>query len=162
MTRSGTALLLTALLILAGCGISDGGSTSSPGAGDTSDTGPDEPVTMTPEPGSDVHDVDDRPERVHPRPGMVDLRQVPWEKARPTPGGKALRIVYWSGVEPCNVLDHVDVDYGGSEITVTLFEGHDPEADDVVCIEIALRKVVRVPLAEPVEGRDLVDGASPS
>ncbi len=120
---------------------------------------PDEPVTLTPEPGSDVHDVGGRPQPVRPRPGMADLRAVPWETARQSPSGRSLRITYWSGVEPCNVLDHVDVEYGGSQITVTLYEGHDPEAGGVACIEVALRKVVRVPLEEPVDGRKIVDGA---
>lgn len=120
---------------------------------------PESPVTMTPEPGSSVHDVGGKPERVRPRPGMADLRPVAWEAARPTPDGRHLRIVYWSGVEPCNVLDHVQIDYARDEITVTVFEGSDPQQPDTVCIEIALRKVVRVALDEPIDGRKIVDGA---
>jgi hypothetical protein len=90
---------------------------------------------------------------------MDDLRPVPWDNARQTPGGRHLRVVYWSGVEPCNVLDHVDVDYGASKITVTLYEGSDPDEPDAMCIEIALQKVVRVALEEAVDGRKLMDGA---
>lgn len=114
---------------------------------------------MTPEPGSSVHDVDGKPERVRPRPGMADVRRVPWEAARQIPDGRHLRIVYWSGVEPCNVLDHVEIEYTPEEITVTLYEGSDPEQPDAVCIEVALRKVVRVALEEPIDGRKIVDGA---
>lgn len=121
---------------------------------------PDDPVTSAPLPDGDPGDTEPgRPQRVRPRSGMADLRQVGYETARQTPSGRSLRITYWSGVEPCNVLDHVDVSYDAEKITVTLFEGHDPDADDVACIEIALRKVVRVPLEEPVDGRKIVDGA---
>lgn len=161
--RKIVASLLLGVALFAACGPgSDGlpGSLDAPGSDpDQPVTDDQDPVTMSPVPGSDVHDVGGRPQRTRPRPGMADLRQVAWEKARQTPSGRSLRITYWSGVEPCNVLDHVDVRYAPSKITVTLFEGHDPDAEDVACIEIALRKVVRVPLEEPVNGRRIVDGA---
>ena len=96
---------------------------------------------------------------MRPQAGMADLRPVPWEKARRTSSGRSLRVTYWSGVEPCNVLDHVDVHYSASEITVTLYEGHDPAQGDVACIEIALLKATVVRLEEPVDGRKIVDGA---
>ena len=96
---------------------------------------------------------------MRPRRGMADLRPVAWDKARRVSDGRSLRITYWSGVEPCNVLDHVDVEYTDSTIVVTLYEGHDPDGGDVACIEIALLKAVVVDLDEPVAGRKLVDGA---
>jgi len=40
-------------------------------------------------------------------------------------------IDFTSGVEPCDVLDHVDVAYGADAVTITLFEGHDPGGGDV-------------------------------
>lgn len=152
------AAVLAVFALSTACG-SERDSRSERGNADRGISDPNDPVTMTPEPGSDVHDVGGRPQRVRPSPGMADVRAVPWEKARQTPSGRSLRITYWSGVEPCNVLDHVDVDYRASSIVVTVYEGHDPEAEDVACIEVALRKVVRIPLEEPVEGRKLVDGA---
>lgn len=157
------ATLLLAVALPVACGPDPGrppghldGSASDP---DDPVSAPEEPVTAPPAPGADVPDVGGRPEPVRPRPGMADVRPVPWESARRTPSGRSLRITYWSGVEPCNVLDHVDVEYEPSRIMVTLHEGHDPEAGDVACIEIALRKVVRVALQEPVDGRKIVDGA---
>ena len=45
-------------------------------------------------------------------------------------------------------------------MTITLFEGHDPNAGDVACIEIAVFKRVVVQLDEPVGGRAIVDGAA--
>lgn len=151
---------LIAMLFSSACGVSgDTPDGYQPPAAAPSATEPDEPVVLTPEPGSDVHDVGGKAQRVKPRPGMADLRPVAWEKARQVGGGRSLRVTYWSGVEPCNVLDHVDVDYSRTKLTVTLFEGHDPEAGDVACIELALLKTVKVPLQEPVDGRKIVDGA---
>jgi hypothetical protein len=57
------------------------------------------------------------------------------------------------------VLDRVEVRSGASTVTITLFEGHDPNAGDVACIEIAVAKRVVVHLDEPVDGRTIVDGA---
>ena len=120
---------------------------------------PESPVSSAPYPNVTLPPRGGRAQRVKPRTGMADLRPVGWEKARQTSSGRALRVTYWSGVEPCNVLDHVEVDYAQKEIAVTLFEGHDPEAGDVACIEIALQKAVVVKLDEPVDGRKIVDGA---
>ena len=152
--RSVVVGLLLGLSVFAGCGPGPGRP-----AGDGSVANPEDPVTMTPQPGSDLPDPDGGPQRVRPRPGMADVRPVPWEKARPTADGRSVRITYWSGVEPCNVLDHVEMDYSESKITIGLFEGHDPTAGDVACIELALQKVVRVRLDEAVAGRRIVDGA---
>lgn len=148
--------LLLGVSLFAGCGADPA---RSPGAVDGSTAGPQDPVAITRDPGSAVHDVGSGPERVRPRPGMADVRPVRWEKARPAGDGASVRITYWSGVEPCNVLDHVEVDYSESKITITLYEGHEPEAGEVACIEVAVQKVVRVSLDEPVAGRRIVDGA---
>ena len=145
-------------LLFSGCGMFVPESGVASGGDAPVDDGQDA-VTIPPAPGSDVHDVGGGPKRTRPRPGMADLRQVGWEKARQTPSGRSLRITYWSGVEPCNVLDHVEVEYGTRKIAVTLFEGHDPNAGDVACIEIALQKVVHVQLEEAIDGRRIVDGA---
>jgi len=154
-----SVVLVIVIGVVAACGSpSDPSPGGRPGGGGAP-SDPQSPVTLTPEPGSSVHDLDGRPQRVRPMPGMTDLRPVVWERARQTPGGRQLRITYWSGVEPCNVLDHVDLRYQKRRITVTLYEGSDPEQPDAVCIEIALRKVVIVPLDETVGGRKLVDGA---
>ena len=45
-------------------------------------------------------------------------------------------------------------------MTVTLFQGSDPNAGDVACIDIALQKQVTVTLDEPLAGRAIVDGAA--
>jgi hypothetical protein len=45
-------------------------------------------------------------------------------------------------------------------VTVTLFAGSDPARPDAACIEIALSMAVDVPLAAPLGGRPVRDGAT--
>jgi hypothetical protein len=99
------------------------------------------------------------PSPVEPRPGMANVHVVGWESYEVAEDGESVTVAYWSGVEPCNVLDHVDVEYGEDTITITLYEGNDPDAGDVACIEIAMYKSVTVPLDQDVAGRTIVDGA---
>lgn len=68
-----------------------------------------------------------------------------------------LELQFYGGVEECYGLDHVDVTYGNQAITVTLYEGRVPGAG--VCIEMAVLKSTRATLDEPLNGRDIVDGA---
>jgi hypothetical protein len=128
-----------------------------------SGTGPDATVSYTPCPGDDnpvVTNPYDGAQKVEPTPGMSDLYPHAFDKVVVGDDGKTLTIFFSSGVEPCYVLDHLDVDYGPGAITVTLFEGHDASAGDVACIEIALLKKVVVQLDEPVGDRRVVDGAA--
>jgi hypothetical protein len=96
---------------------------------------------------------------VEPRPGMADVHPLGFDRAVVSDDGTSVTIYFWSGVEPCYVLDHVDVSYGRDAITVTLFEGHDPSAGDVACIEIAQLKTTVVQLDQSVGDRAIVDGA---
>lgn len=98
-----------------------------------------------------------QPAMVKPRPGMDNVHRVTWRRAEVL-NDRTVRIHYESGVEPCSVLDRVEVEYRASEIAVSLFEGSDPAFKDAVCIMIAQFKAVDVPLDEPVNGRTIVDG----
>jgi hypothetical protein len=118
---------------------------------------PDTPVTSTPLP-RDTSDKHSRHRVVEPRSGMVGVHPIRWQSIRKV-NDRTLLIRLTSGVEPCYVLDHVDVEYGTEHVAITLFEGHDPEKDEVACIEIAELKQVRVQLAEPLGNRRVVDGA---
>jgi hypothetical protein len=141
-------------MVLVACGTPEqGGSTGTAGGKGS----PDEPVSSTPIPGGSG-----RGQRSHrlvvPEPGMDDVRPIRWQSVRSV-DARTLMIRFTSGVEPCYVLDHVDVEYGREHVAVTLFEGHDPGAGDVACIEIAELKRVRVELSEPLGNRRIVDGA---
>ncbi|HEX6400837.1 MAG TPA: hypothetical protein VF108_10280, partial [Actinomycetota bacterium] len=97
---------------------------------------------------------------VEPTPGMADVRPHIFDHVSVNDDGSSVTVFFWSGVEPCYVLDHVDVAEGPDAITITLFEGRDASASDVACIEIALLKKVVVPLDAPVGDRRIVDGAA--
>jgi hypothetical protein len=99
-----------------------------------------------------------RPQRVKPQPGMTDLHKVGWEDANAR-GNRKVVVEFWSGVEPCYVLDHVDVEYRDDEVEITLWEGGDPAEPDTACIEIAVLKSTKVKLSEPLGDRTIVDGA---
>jgi hypothetical protein len=134
-----------AAVLLAGCAERTG-----IGAG----PGPDSPVAGTPAPGPSGTGG---ALEVTPRPGLVDVRPQPWDRAEPV-GPRAVRIEFYGGVEACEGLDHVDVEETSNRVTITLFVGRVPEAE--VCIEIAVLKSVTVEVDEPVRGRDLVDGSA--
>lgn len=97
---------------------------------------------------------------VEPTPGMADVLARPFDTATVGDDDRTVTIDFVSGVEPCSVLDHVDVAYGDDAVTITLFEGHDPAAGDVACIEIGVFKQVVVTLDEALAGRTIVDGAA--
>jgi hypothetical protein len=120
----------------------------------------DSPVSSTIAcPGSS--DAPGRPRRhlVEPRGGQVDLRPIAWTRARVARDDRTVTIAFASGIAPCSVLDHVDVEDRPKAVTITLFEGHAPDAGDVACIDIAQLKAVRILLERPLNGRELVDGA---
>ncbi len=141
--------LLAAGLVLAACG------------DDTEqlDTGaPDEPAQTLPDDGAGDPPDEAGPERVEPRPGMANVRPRSFEEAEPL-DERTLAVRFWSGVEPCYVLDRVEVEESDETVTITLYEGSDPAEPDAVCIEIALWKEVLVELDAPLDGREVVDGA---
>ena len=126
-------------------------------------TGPDAAVSYTPCPGDEppvVTDPDAGAQLVEPTPGMADVRPHIFDHVVVSDDGTRVTVFFWSGVEPCYVLDHVDVDEGPDAITITLFEGYDSSAGDVACIEIALLKKVVVELDAPAGDRRIVDGAA--
>jgi hypothetical protein len=95
---------------------------------------------------------------VVPTPGMDGVHPTSWIKAEPNADGSSVTVRFWSGVEPCYVLDHVDVAYGTHDVTITLYQGSDPSAGQVACIDIAMLKQVVVQLDQPLDGSQLVDG----
>ena len=121
-------------------------------------SGPDTAVSYKPCPGDDPIDLVGHAQTVVPTPGMDNVNPTSWIKAEPSADGTSVTVRFWSGVEPCYVLDHVDVAYGNDAVTITLYQGNDPTAGDVACIDIAMLKQVVVPLDKPLDGRRIVDG----
>ena len=137
--------MMTVAVVASACG----GSTESPAGG--SDT----PVSNTPgheEPGAGG------PQRVEPTEGLVDIRTTTFDRSARRDGGRALDLFFWSGVEECYGVDRVEVEYFKRIVSVTIFEGRRPEAE--TCIEMAVRKVIRVELDEQLRNRTVVDGGA--
>lgn len=93
-----------------------------------------------------------------PRPGQEDVRARPWDSAEVADDGVTVTISWWSGVEPCSVLDRVEVHEAADKVVITLYEGNAP-GDEGDCPAIAVEKRTQVRLSAPVAGRPIVDGA---
>jgi len=85
---------------------------------------------------------------VVPKPGRLDVHPVPAGTIEATVTGRRVqvRLTWWSGVEPCSVLDSVGVARTGTDISLTIREGADQLG--VACIEIAMLKGTLVDLGE--------------
>jgi hypothetical protein len=143
-----TLVPLVLLASLAGCGAAttpaaDGG------------THPDTAVSNTP---GASQPSNAGPMRVEPHEGLVDPHATSFDRFRVRAGGHELDLFFWSGVEECYGVDHVEIDYAKKAVKVTIVEGREPEAD--ACIELAVRKVIRVDLAERLGKREVIDGGA--
>ena len=128
-----------------------------------SGTGPDATVSYTPCPGDDdpvVTDPYDGAQKVEPTPGMADVDPTRFDKVVVGDDGKTLTVFFWSGVEPCYVLDHVDVDYGPGADHRHALRGTRRERRRRRVHRHRLLKKVVVQLDEPVGDRRIVDGAA--
>jgi hypothetical protein len=118
-----------------------GGSSGGPGGGDTGtgvspsdpgsgDQGQGQAMIVLPKPG-----------QLKPHPVGMTLLEAAVDGRRVT-----VKVSWYSGVEPCYVLDSVRVDEGANEFVLTVIEGtSDPNA---ACIEIAMYKATIVDLGE--------------
>lgn len=151
--------LLTGTLLLAlGCGAEPGATTAGPaGTGSATAGNPSQPVSHTVAPRTEPTGGVPKPTR--PQGHTDKPRKVRWLSAKPSKDGRSLRVTWWSGVEPCHVLDRVTVRETAKQVTVTLWEGTSSKVKNPICIAIAVQKVTTVKLKAPLGGRKVVDGA---
>lgn len=160
------AAILPLLFVVAACG-----SASAPSASQAPATSPpDAPVTAPPvdaspsDPNAGGGGLDGIKDVV-PKPGQLDVREISAETITAEPGDRSITVtaIWWSGVEPCNVLDTVVVADEDGGWAITLKEGHGPE--DVACIAVAEqhRTTFEIPDVEPgtYTIRDATGGAAP-
>lgn len=78
-----------------------------------------------------------QPRTVVPKPGQIDVHPIAAERLAASVTGRkvVVEITYASGVEPCYVLDSVDVQRGDHAFAITLRQGHGPGNE--VCIQLA-------------------------
>lgn len=89
-----------------------------------------------------------RPTIVLARPGRLEPHPVGATRIEAQVNARrvVLRLTWWSGVEPCSVLDSVGVTRTGNDIVLTIREGADQLG--VACIELAMLKATIVDLGE--------------
>jgi hypothetical protein len=109
--------------------------TSAPSADGSED--PNAPVTSSPGDGGGQLPVDPGGKLVVPKPGQLDVHDVPADSLAARVDGSTIIVTatWTSGVEPCNVLDTIVVARGAGTFRITLREGHGPE--EIACIAIA-------------------------
>jgi len=162
--RLGVALLSLSLL-LAACSAAATPSASPPPASPS----PDAPVTAGPsnpaDPSLDPGEIGDGAKVVVPRPGQLDVHDVKADSLTARVDGSTIVVTatWFSGVEPCNILDTVIVTKGQSSYAITLREGHGPQ--DVVCIAIAELHKTEIAIPDVAPGTyqitDATGGAAP-
>lgn len=150
-----TPLLAGTLLLALGCGAETGSGTDS--ATTATETGPSLPVSHTVAPRTEP--TGEAPKPTKPTGDAENPRKARWLTAKPYKNDRTLRIVWWSGVEPCTVLDRVSVKETAKRVTVTLWEGPSVKARNVACIMIAIQKSTTMKLKKPLGNRKIVDGA---
>jgi hypothetical protein len=144
--------LIALLFILAACGQP---STQPGGSGSSGD---DDVVSSKPDDDPSDNEPGPRAKLVTPQGDALNVIPGAWRRVKKV-DEDTLKVFFWGGVEPCSVLDSVDVSYFGDEVALTLFHGTGSDSANKVCPELAVLKMVEVDLTEPLGGRDVVDGA---
>lgn len=164
------AIAVASLLLVTACGQpnsepggdggrADGGNASGgPGDGGGNSGSGDDTVVYEP-PGNKPGGGGGKALVVDPQPISGTALPSHWEEARIV-DEDTIKLFFWSGVEPCHVLDRVDVDYGAKKVGITIYQGTGLNAADKPCIELAVLKSVTVDLEEPLDGRKVVDGTT--
>lgn len=132
--RLGAGLLSLSLLLVA-CSAA-----AAPPASPPPSSPPDAPVTAPPSDPTDPSvgpGVGDGAKVVVPKPGQLDVHDVSADSLTARVDGSTIVVTatWFSGVEPCSILDQIVVTKGQGSFAITLREGHGPE--DVACIAIA-------------------------
>ncbi|MEA2546396.1 MAG: hypothetical protein QOI09_1669 [Chloroflexota bacterium] len=93
-----------------------------------------------------------QPAIVIPKPGQKNPHPVRPMTIQASVDGRhvLVKVSWYSGVEPCNVLDSVNVVRSGTDIAISLMEGSSDLA--VACIEIAQLKATIVDLGDLLPG----------
>lgn len=162
--RLGVGLLSLSLLLVA-CSAAAAPSASPPPASPS----PDAPVTAPPsdpaDPSLDPGGIGDGAKIVVPKPGQLDVHDIRADSLTARADGSTIIVTatWFSGVEPCNILDTVIVSKGQGSYAITLREGHGPQ--DVACIAIAELHKTEIAIPDVAPGTyqitDAAGGAAP-
>jgi hypothetical protein len=161
MRRLAAAPVLTLAFVIAGCSGAAAPASSTPPVASSTPVGITSPSASeqpTPPPddgvvgggggGGGAPPVPGQPTLVVPKPGQMNVHDVGVEELTAKVAGRhvVVNARWWSGVEPCNVLDSIGVKRDGRTITIAVREGS--SARDAMCIDIAMLKVAAIDLGE--------------
>jgi hypothetical protein len=101
-----------------------------------------------------------QPAIVVPKPGQKNPHPVRPMTLQASVDGRhvLVKVSWYSGVEPCNVLDSVNVVRSGTDIAISLMEGSSDLA--AMCIEIAQLKATIVDLGDLLPGAYTISAPS--
>jgi hypothetical protein len=93
-----------------------------------------------------------QPALLVPKPGQQNVHDVAVEQLTATVVGRRVVVTarWWSGVEPCSVLDSVAVTKNGATVTVAVREGSGNK--DAACPDLAMLKATAIDLGDLVPG----------
>ncbi len=97
---------------------------------------------------------------VKPRPGQIGVHAISASSLSAAVDGHRLVVTinFWSGVEPCSILDSIQVQRGAGSYAITLREGRGPE--EVVCDMLAVAKRAIVDLGDLEPGSYTISDAT--
>ena len=144
MIGKAVPLILVAGLIAA-CG---------PSASGASGSSADDPVSA-PASHDGSPDGRSRPDLRAPEDGLEGVYPRRFESHKAD--GRRVTLYYYSGLDECYGLDRIEIRERPRKVTLTVFEGHHPEAE--VCAEIAQEVRSIATLDRPLGDRRVVDGA---
>jgi hypothetical protein len=154
--RALLAVLAVSLLIAACAGAaapsapaSEGPPSETPGgSGGGSDPGTESGEPIGGAPGDPGLPDPGQPQFVVPKPGQQNVHPVKVQEVEARVEGRhaVLNARWWSGVEPCNVLDSVAWKRDGKTITISVREGSGD--GDVMCVDLAVYKAAAIDLGE--------------
>lgn len=142
MTKTAALRVLLAVLALSSLFAACSGAAAPPASGT-----PTPPSASPGDPGNGVVDPG-QPQFVVPKPGQQNVHPVSVVEMDARVEGRhaVLNARWWSGVEPCSVLDSVAWKRDGTTITISVREGSG--GGDVICIDIAVYKATIIDLGE--------------
>ena len=154
MKTTRTAIALTIIAVVTACGGDEAAPSPAPSFVPPP---PDSVVSSGPLPPGPAQIT---PSPVVPTPGQIGVYPIRWDHVTVGDDDRTVQVSYTTGVPPCTVLDHVDVEYGTGTVTITLYEGHAPDdGTPMACPEIAMFAMTTVVLDQPLAGRTIIDGA---
>ena len=143
MTRKKIALLVLSTVLVTAFGA---------GTSVASGSSPDEPVSA---PARYDSEGRSRPELREPEEGLEGVHPRQFDRHRAE--GRRVTLFYYSGLDECYGLDHIKIRERPRKVTLTIFEGYDPDVE--ACPDIAVKVRSIATLNRPLGNRRIVDGA---